>query len=79
MSGIDPSVAIHRLNVDPEAKPVRQKKQTMDAARNIATACVDYPDWLHQGSPLPRLAVQPSHRKKGQWEVTNVCRLHQPE
>lgn len=30
MSKIDPSVAVHRLNVDPEAKSVRQKKRAMD-------------------------------------------------
>ena len=33
MEGIDPSVMSHRLNVDPNRKPVRQKRLAMDTER----------------------------------------------
>lgn len=36
MLGIKPAIVVHRLNVDLEAKPVRQKNIAMDVARNIA-------------------------------------------
>lgn len=35
--GIDPAIVVHRLNVDPEAKSVRQKKRAMDVVRNATT------------------------------------------
>lgn len=59
MIGINPLNTIHRLNVDPRAKLVKQKKWTMDAVYNAATAEevtkllqagfireIHYPDWL---------------------------------
>lgn len=59
MPGINPSVVVHKLNVDLGAKSVRQKKHTIDAARNTSTTEevtkllkvgfireVHYPDWL---------------------------------
>ena len=59
MSGIDPSVISHHLNVCPSTKPVRQKKRVFAPEREIAikeevqklTAAnfiqeVYYPDWL---------------------------------
>ena len=36
MSSIDPSVIIHRLNVYPSSKPVRQKKRLFDPKRDNA-------------------------------------------
>ena len=36
MSGIDPSVIIHRLNVHPSSKPVRQKKMVFAPERDNA-------------------------------------------
>ena len=33
MEGINPSVMSHRLNVDPNRKPVRQKRRAMDIER----------------------------------------------
>ena len=59
MLGIDPSVIIHRLNVHPSSKPVRQKKRVFALERDnaikeevqkLTTAQfiweVYYPDWL---------------------------------
>jgi hypothetical protein len=56
--GIDPSVIVHRLNVDPNYRPVKQRR-TFAAERNQAVAEevekllkvgfireVDYPEWL---------------------------------
>lgn len=37
MPGINPSVTMHRPNVNLGAKLIRQKKRTMDAACNAAT------------------------------------------
>ena len=33
MEGIDPSIMSHHLNVDPNRKPVRQKRRAMDIER----------------------------------------------
>ncbi|XP_030946064.1 uncharacterized protein LOC115970597 [Quercus lobata] len=59
MSGIDPSVITHRLNVCPSSKPVRQKKRVFASERDGAIKDevqklmvarfireVYYPDWL---------------------------------
>jgi hypothetical protein len=59
MPGIDPSVIVHRLNVDPNFRPIRQKRRTFAPERNQAVAEevskllaagfireVDYPKWL---------------------------------
>ena len=35
MLGIDPSVIIHRLNVHPSSKPVRQKKRVFTPERTM--------------------------------------------
>ena len=59
MVGIHPKIMSHRLNIDPQTKPVRQKRRTLDADRYRALQDeVDrflkigfiresyYPDWL---------------------------------
>ena len=59
MSGINPSVITHRLNVSPSFKPVRQKKRVFAPERDNAIKDevqkfiaakfireVNYPDWL---------------------------------
>ena len=59
MPGIDPSVIVHRLNVNPASSPVRQKKRVFAQERDKAIAEevrklleagfireVYYPDWL---------------------------------
>jgi hypothetical protein len=59
MPGIDPSVIVHKLNVDPNHRPVKQRRMTFAAERNQAVAEevekllkagfireVDYPEWL---------------------------------
>ena len=59
MSGIDPSIMVHRLNVSPAFPPVRQKKRVfaLEQDRVIAEEVrklleanfireVYYPDWL---------------------------------
>ena len=33
MKRINPNIMSHRLNIDPNKKPVRQKRQAMDAER----------------------------------------------
>ena len=38
MPGIDPSLAVHRLTVYPDAKPVRQKKRNHGEERNQSAA-----------------------------------------
>jgi len=59
MPGIDPSVISHRLNVDPNYQPVKQKRRNFASERNQAIheeverllkagfiREVDYPQWL---------------------------------
>ena len=59
MLGIDPSVIVHRLNVNPASSPIRQKKRVFAQERDKAIAEevrklleagfireVSYPDWL---------------------------------
>ncbi|XP_059627710.1 uncharacterized protein LOC132270548 [Cornus florida] len=59
MQGIDPTIMEHRLNVNPDFKPVRQKRRTFALERNQAISEevekllkadfiqeVYYPDWL---------------------------------
>jgi len=59
MPGIDSSVILHRLNVDPNHQPVKQKKRNFAPERNQAIheevekllqvgfiREVDYPEWL---------------------------------
>ena len=59
MPGIDPSVIVHRLNVNPASSPIRQKKRVFAQEREKAIAEevrklleagfireVYYPDWL---------------------------------
>jgi hypothetical protein len=59
MPGIDPSVIVHKLNVDPNHRPVKQRRRAFAAERNQAVAEevekllkagfireVDYPEWL---------------------------------
>jgi hypothetical protein len=59
MPGIDPSVIVHKLNVDPNHRPVKQRRRVFAAERNMAVAEevekllkagfireVDYPEWL---------------------------------
>jgi hypothetical protein len=38
MLGIDPSVIVHKLNVDPNYRPVKQRRKTFAAERNQAVA-----------------------------------------
>ena len=59
MPGIDPSIIVHRLNVNPASSPIRQKKRVFTQERDKAVAEevrklleagfireVYYPDWL---------------------------------
>jgi hypothetical protein len=59
MPGIDPSIIVHRLNVDPSSRPIKQRRTAFAPKRNQAiteelmkllTAGfireVDYPEWL---------------------------------
>jgi len=38
MPGIDPSVIVHKLNVDPNHRPMKQRRRTFAAERNHAVA-----------------------------------------
>ncbi|KAL5578188.1 hypothetical protein UlMin_019887 [Ulmus minor] len=59
MPGIDPSVIVHHLNIDPNFKPVKQKRRTFNAERYMAIKAevdkllkakfieeANYPDWI---------------------------------
>lgn len=53
MPGIDPVVAVHKLNVDPNVKPVRLKKINHGEARNQATAAVEVKKLMDAGFVRP--------------------------
>lgn len=59
MPGIDPSIIVHQLNVDENAKPIKKKRRSFAAERNQVAANeiekllqanfireVHYPEWL---------------------------------
>ncbi|KAL5544666.1 hypothetical protein UlMin_008450 [Ulmus minor] len=59
MPRIDPNVIVHRLNIDPNFKPVKQKRRTFNAERYMAINTevdkllkaefieeANYPDWI---------------------------------
>ncbi|KAL5575126.1 hypothetical protein UlMin_016825 [Ulmus minor] len=59
MLGIDPNIIVHRLNIDPNFKPIKQKRRTFNAERYMAINTevdkllkvgfieeANYPDWL---------------------------------
>jgi len=59
MPGIDPSIIVHKLNVDPNHRAMKQRRRAFTAERNQAIAKevekllkakfireVDYPEWL---------------------------------
>ncbi|XP_021863719.1 uncharacterized protein [Spinacia oleracea] len=67
MPGIDPAVAVHKLNVDSAMKPVRQKKMNHGEARNLAAVAevqklmdagfirpCQYPDWVANVGLVPK-------------------------
>ena len=74
MAGIDPEVMVHRLQVDPEHPPVRQKHRKFAPQRNRiineeiqklidigSVREVQYPDWLAN--------VVVVQKKNGKWRV----------
>ena len=74
MTGIDPDVTMHRLQVDPDHPPVKQKRRKFAPERNrvvneevqklldIVSVCeVHYPDWLAN--------VVVVRKKNGKWRV----------
>ncbi|KAL5538665.1 hypothetical protein UlMin_044967 [Ulmus minor] len=59
MPGIDPNIIVHRLNIDPNFKPIKQKRRTFNAERYMAINTevdkllkagfieeANYPDWI---------------------------------
>ena len=79
MIGIDPNHACHRLNIDPKARPIIQKRRPMNADRytalkeeidklisNRSIRETKYPSWL----------ANPVLVKKTEWEMANLCRLY---
>lgn len=50
MSGVDPGVILHKLGVDPRAKPVTQRQRKLAPERQIA-ACEEV-DNLHQANAI---------------------------
>ena len=74
MTGIDPDIAVHRLQVDPDHPPVKQKRRKIAPERNKAVneevqklldigsvREVHYPDWLAN--------VVVVRKKNGKWRV----------
>ncbi|KAL0312958.1 UNVERIFIED_CONTAM: hypothetical protein Sradi_5695100 [Sesamum radiatum] len=68
LKGIDPEVIVHRLNMDPQAKPVKQKKRSFGIGRNRIiekevnkllkagyVAEVQYTEWLSNVVVVPKV------------------------
>ncbi|ONK72756.1 uncharacterized protein A4U43_C04F22840 [Asparagus officinalis] len=67
MSGLDPKVAMHRLNIDPDAKPVKQQQrrfrpEIMESIESEVKKLIDsgfvkeeqHPDWVANIVPVPK-------------------------
>jgi len=81
MLGVDPSVIYHKLSILPDAKPVKQKLQKMNAER-LQTLNDEVPalqGWFHPRNPFSRLAHQSSSVEEEKWEVERLHRLHRLE
>ena len=81
MPGIDPSVIVHRLHVNPDSPPVRQKKRVFAQERDKSSCGRSKKTaggGVYPRSLLPRLASKCGHGEKEQRKVENVRRLHGP-
>ncbi|XP_059664078.1 uncharacterized protein LOC132309830 [Cornus florida] len=77
MPSIDPATIEHRLNKDPTVKPIRQKRRTFAAERNMAISEevnkllkadfiqeVNYPDWLANVVLVKKRPMENGDREK---------------
>jgi len=60
MPGIDPSVIVHRLNVDPNYKLIKQRKK--DFRHRAKSTCIRrdreiIEGWIYSRGRLPRVAI----------------------
>ncbi|KAA3467004.1 inositol phosphorylceramide glucuronosyltransferase 1 [Gossypium australe] len=74
MSGVDLQVIIHKLNVLPKAKPVKQKERRSSETRDSQIVIGK----VHQRGQVSKLSFECCHGKENQWQVKDVHRFHQP-
>ena len=74
MHGLDPRVAMHRLNINSDVKPVQQhqrqfRPEIMEAIQSEVKKLIRL--WLHQGGTTPRLGSQyrPRCKKNGKIQI----------
>ena len=81
MPGISPEVIVHVLNVDPDIKPVKQKKRkfALEIVEAVAEGRELTKSAIHQGSLLPQLVNKRGHCKEVQRKVENVRGLYRPQ
>lgn len=80
MLGIDPRVAVHKLNVDPASRPIKQKKRNFTLKHNQLVAKqvkkLLAGSRFHKKSLLSRLVSQCGDGVEAERKMVNVCRLH---
>jgi hypothetical protein len=75
MPGIPREVAEHSLDILPHSRAVSLRR---GAAAGDRSGAAEAPrGWVHQGSVPPYVASQSCTSKEEEWEVADVCRLHQ--
>jgi len=76
MVGINPNHACHRLNIDPKARPIRQKRRPMNADR-YTTLKEEVDKLISNGSiretKYPIWLSNPVLVKKTKREMENLC------
>jgi len=79
MPGIDPDFLCHRLAMDPQVRPVRQRRRKFNEERRqaIRDETQKTPRGEpHQGDTVPGMASQCRVGKEEQREMANVCGLY---
>ena len=75
MPGIDPQLIMHKLNVDPLRKPIKQKKRTLAPKRQEAIK-QEVENLLEAGFIEEIQSSELGNGQKGKWKMEDVCGLH---
>ncbi|KAL0406538.1 UNVERIFIED_CONTAM: hypothetical protein Slati_3967700 [Sesamum latifolium] len=79
--GIDPEIIVHRLNVDPQVKPIKQKKRTFGVERNkiIEEEVNKLLEAGYVSNTIHELAIKRGDRAQSFGEMAHMHRLYRSE
>ena len=77
MLGLDPQVAMHRLNINPDAKPVKQQQrrfrlEIMEAIQSKVKKLIDFNFIREENTLIGKLILSPSPRRTGRSEFALI-------